>query len=175
MGSSEINRQAIARFTRNLQREFDKNPIRVPIETDTSRIGFQPAATVNNYHGPVVTVNGDNAQIAWDSETVDQTQNHVEQIVPGYEQLAQLLTDMLANLSNFTLGEDDAADAQESAQAVLREVVKERPDQGIVRRGVNMLKGLFAPIATGAAAGVSAESAETARTLIELLGASLPF
>lgn len=175
MGSSGINKQAIARFTRNLQREFDRNPIRVPIESDTSGINLQPASTVTNYHGPVVTVTGDNAQIAWENGTVDQSQNHVAQIVPGYEPLAQLLTDMLANLSNFTLGEDDAFDARESVQTVLREVVKEQPDQGVVRRSVNMLKGLFAPIATGAAAGVSAESTDAARTLIELLGTSLPF
>lgn len=175
MSTSGINKRAIAKFTRDVQREFEKNPIRVPIEGDTSGIGFQPAGTVTNYHGPVVTVTGDNAQIAWDSETVEQSQKHVTQIVPGYEQLAQLLTDMLANLSNFTLGEDDETDARESAQTVLREVVKEQPDQGIVRRGVNMLKGVFAPIATGAAAGVSAESANAAQTLIEMLGTSLPF
>lgn len=175
MATSGINKRAIAKYTRDIQREFEKNPIRVPIEGDTSGIGFQPAGTVTNYHGPVVTVTGDNAQIAWDSETVEQSQNNVSQIVPGYEQLAQLLTDMLANLSNFTLGEDDETDARENAQTVLREVVKEKPDQGIVRRSVNMLKGVFAPIASGAAAGVSAESTESARTLIEMLGTSLPF
>lgn len=171
----EINKQAIRKMTRDLQREFDKNPIRVPVETDTSSIGFQPAAAVNNYHGPVVTLNGDNVQIAWDNDTVDQTQNRVEQLAPGYEQLAHLVTDLLANLSNFELSEGDAADAQESAETVLGEVVKEQPDQGVVQRGVNMLKGRFSPTATGAAAGVSVESAEAARTLIEAFGASLPF
>lgn len=175
MGTSGINKRAIAKFTRGIQREFEKNPIRVPIEGDTSGMGFQPAGTVTNYHGPVVTVTGDNAQIAWDSQTVEQSQNNVTQIATGYEQLAELLTDMLANLEQFTLGSDNETDARESAQTVLKEVVREQPDQGIVRRGVNMLKGVFAPIATGAAAGVSAESTEAARTFIEMLGTSLPF
>lgn len=170
-----INKRAIRKLTSDLQREFDKNPIRVPVETDMSGVGFQPAATVNNYHGPVVTVSGDNAQIAWDNDSVNQTQSRVNQIAPGYEQLAQLVTDMLANLSNFKLSEGDAGDVRESADTVLGEVIKEQPDQGVVRRSVNMVKGLFAPIAVGVAAGVSAEATEAARALIEALGASLPF
>lgn len=147
----------------------------IPVETDTSGIGFQPAATVNNYHGPVVTVTGDNAQIAWGNDTANQTQNCVQRIAPGYEELAELVTDLLANLRTFDLSEGDVVDVRNSAETVLAEVVKEEPDDGIIKRGVTMLKGLLAPVAAGVGAGVSAESAEAARTLIDALGTSLPF
>ena len=31
---------------------------------------WAPAVSVNNYHGPVVTVTGDHAQLAWSNDTV---------------------------------------------------------------------------------------------------------
>lgn len=171
----EINTQAIAEMTRRIQQEFDRNRIRVPIEGDSSHLGVQPAATVNNYHGPVVTVSGDNAQIAWGNDAVKQNQNHSDQIAPGYEPLAQLLTNILANIESFTLGDDDVADLRAEAQGMLTEIVKEDPDRSILRRGVNILKGLFAPIATGVSAGVSSASTDAARSMIEQLGTSLSF
>lgn len=167
-----IDRNAIARMTRDLQREFDKHPIRVPIEADPDA-ALPPATTVNNYNGPVVMVSGDNAQLAWNNDTVNQTQN--QEIAPGYEDLARLVTDLVANLDTFELDGDDAQDVLDSAQTVLGEVVKERPDQGIVRRSVKVMKGALAPIVTGVGRTVSDESAESARRVIEQLGSALPF
>jgi hypothetical protein len=59
----KINKQGIRNMAREIEREFAKNPIRVPVETEYD--GVYPAvASVTNYHGPVVTVTGDNAKIA---------------------------------------------------------------------------------------------------------------
>lgn len=171
----EINKRAIRKMTQDIEREFAKNPVKIPLEADTSGVHLPAAATVNNYHGPVVTVTGDNAQIAWENDNVSQTQNRVEQIAPGYEDLARLVTDLLANLDTLALEGTDAEDVRANADAVLGEVVKEKPDQSAIKRGVTMLKGLLAPVATGIGAAVTAESAETARQVIEGLANSVPF
>lgn len=167
----KINRQGIQQFTRELEREFAKNPVRMPVEADSR--GFVPAqaTTVNNYHGPVVTVDGDNAQLAWNNGgAVSQSQ----QIASGYEDVARPLTELLANLAAFDLG-DGEPEARTHAETVLGEVVKENPDQGVIKRGLTMIKGLLAPIAAGIGAAVTAESTEAARHAIEALGSNLPF
>ncbi|WP_336627540.1 MULTISPECIES: hypothetical protein [unclassified Microbacterium] len=170
----KINKEGIRQFTRELEREFAKNPVRIPVEADSSTVGAAGALTVNNYHGPVVTVTGGNAQLAWNNAgDVSQTQKKVEQIAPGYEDLARALTDLLAELTSFGLG-DDEQEARSQAEAVLAEVVKTDPDQGVIRRGLTMIKGLLAPIAAGVTAAVTAESTEAARHTIEVLGSSLP-
>jgi hypothetical protein len=171
----KINKQGIRQFTREIEREFAKNPVRIPVEADPNGVVLPSASTVNNYFGPVVTSNGDNAQIAWGNGAVHQSQNVVEQITPGYEAVARLVTDLLANLDAFALPEDDAAEARVNADAVLSEVVKENPDQGMIKRGVTMLKGLLAPIAAGVGGAVTEESSSAAGHIIEELGSSLPF
>lgn len=169
-----INKQGIRQFTRELEREFAKNPVRIPVEADSSGFAATQATSVNNYHGPVVTVTGDNAQLAWsNSGDVTQTQNRVEQIAPGYETLAGTLADLLANLADYGLAEDES-EVRAQAEIVLGEVVKETPDQGVIKRGLTMIKGLLAPIAAGVAAAVTAESTEAARHAIETLGNNLP-
>lgn len=173
-GGFKINKQGIQQITRELEREFAKHPVRVPIEADPSDVAWAPAVTVNNYHGPVVTATGDHAQLAWNNDIVNQTQDRVEQIAPGYEDLARTLTDMLANLTVLGLG-DDEADARDNAEAVLNEIVKETPDPGVIKRGLTMIKGLLAPIATGVRLAVTAESTEAAQHVIQALGNNLPF
>ncbi|HEU5129585.1 MAG TPA: hypothetical protein VFU12_16505 [Glycomyces sp.] len=73
------------------------------------------------------------------------------------------------------MSEVDAAEARSQAVAVLGEVVKENPDQGIIKQGVTMLKGLLAPLAAGIGDAVTEESASAARHIIGGLGNSLPF
>lgn len=176
MGTSgfKINKQGIRKMTREIEREFAKNPIRVPVETEYD--GVYPAVgSVTNYHGPVVTVTGDHAQIAWDNDTVNQEQNRGGQIAPGYEQLAATLAELLAGLPSLPLDESDEAEVRTNVETVLAEVVEDDPNQGIIKRALTMIKGLLSPIATGAIAAASEESAQLTRTVIQELGTSLPF
>lgn len=173
-GGVRINRQAIRQLTREIEKELARNPVKVPLEADSSSISFPSSATVtNNYHGPVVTVHGDNAQLAWSNQDVSQTQNH--DIAPGFEPLAKVLTGLLASVAALGLSEEDSREVQDSAEVVLREIVNAEPERGVIKRGLTMVKGLLAPVATGASAAVSAESAELAKTVIEGLGSTLPF
>lgn len=170
----KINKQGIRQMTREIEREFAKNPVRVPLKADPSGVQLPPATTVNNYNGPVVTVNGDHAQLAWNNRDVTQMQKNTEQVAAGYEELADLVTRLLASLPSLNLGPDDEAEAHATSETILREVVKSEPDRGIVKRGVIMLKGLLAPIASGISKAVTQESAEAAQQMIESLGNALP-
>lgn len=169
----KINKQAIRKMSKEIEREFAKNPVRVPIEVDHQASSLPAATTVNNYHGPVVTVNGDQAQIAWNSDSIDQSQQH-EQVAPGYEQLAKLLTDVLANLKTFPLEEAESVEVRTTANDILEELVKPVPEQSAVRRGVTIIKGLLAPIGVGLSKAATDATAESAREIIEALGVALP-
>ncbi|MFN3006620.1 hypothetical protein [Mycolicibacterium wolinskyi] len=170
----KINKQGIRQMTREIEREFAKNPVRVPLQADTSGVRLPPATTVNNYNGPVVTVTGDHAQLAWNNQDVTQTRASTEQVAPGYEELADLVTRLLASTHRFSLEAEDEVELRANSDAVLREVVKTNPDGSFVRRGVTMLKGLLAPIASGISKAVTEESASVAQQMIESLGNALP-
>lgn len=165
-----INKRAIAKFQNDIQREFDKKPIKVPINADPARTS---GAAVNHYHGPVVTVNGGQAQVAWGDGTITQGQDDISQVTVGYEDVAHIVSEILTNLDSLSLSKEDNQDARENAEAILAEVVKAEPDKGVVRRGATMLKGLMASAMTGVNQAVTAESAEYARDAIEALGMAI--
>jgi hypothetical protein len=168
-----INKQAIAKMMRDIQREFDKHPIRVPIETDGSKL--PTGATFGNtvYNGPVFHGDANGAQLAWGSHMVNQTQNHSQQIAPGFEAIANAVVRTLEQLPAVGLAEHDQQDADEAARAVLTEVTQPQPDRGKIRRALSALKGLLAPVALGLAAGTAEGAQEWAKTAIEQLG--IPF
>ena len=103
----KINKQGIRQMTREIEREFAKNPVRVPLHADSTGVHLPPATTVNNYNGPVVTIVGDHAQVAWNNHDVTQSRETTEQVAPGYEELADLVTRLLASLPSLTLDPDD--------------------------------------------------------------------
>lgn len=170
----KINKQRIRQMTREIEREFAKNPVRIPLEADASGLQLPPATTVNNYHGPVVTVTGDNAQLAWNNRDVSQTQSNIEQVAPGYEALADLVTRFLASLPTLNFDPEDEAEAHAASDTVLREVVKAKPDRGVVKRSITILKGLLAPIASGLSQAMTEETTEMARHMVDALGNVLP-
>lgn len=166
-----INKRAIAKLQKDIQREFDKRPVEVPINTDMATRSRAPQpSTVNHYHAPVVTVNGGQAQVAWGDGTIKQQQQDVSQVAEGYQELARIIADILAKLDNLPLTEEDNQYTRENAEALLTEVVKAEPDKGVVRQGVTLVKGLLASITTGVNQAVTAQSADYARETIEALG-----
>ena len=84
MAKVSINRAGIAQMMREIQREFDKHPVKVPVESDRLSTG-----TTTIFNGPVLHGDANGAQLAWGNETV--TQHREEQVAPGYEILAQAL------------------------------------------------------------------------------------
>lgn len=169
----KINRQAIAKMKRELEREFNKGGgIRVPLEVDPPPVAAWPSTTTyNRYDGPVVISSGDGAQIAV-GDHATQTQTNT-QITPGYEGLAEAVTLIMEKLSTIELPEGDREIAEEVSGELLTEVTQETPDPKRLRRAIAALKGVLAPIATGAATGVgaavNAESQEWAHQALDLL------
>lgn len=169
-----INKSAIDRMMRDIQREFDKHRITVPVyvaEPDVPVRGAVPGHTMINY-GPVIQGSADGAQLAWNNAgAVNQTLNSGEQqIAPGFELLAQALVSTRDGLVGLGLADEDLQDARAAADEALAEVTQPEPDRGRLRRAVNVLKGVLAPVGAGLVAGVAAGAQDFARTAIDQLG-----
>jgi hypothetical protein len=171
----KINQHGIAQMAKEIEREFAKHPIRVPIEGEpsTSLPGVISGA-MNVYNGPVILGNADGAQLAWGSQTVTQTQQQrTETITAGFEAIAQAVVSTLEQLPAAGLAKQDLRDAEAAANEVLTEVTQPTPDRGRIRRALVALKGFLAPVATGLAVGAGEGAEDWARTAIEQLG--VPF
>jgi hypothetical protein len=163
-----VDKRGIERLMSQIQREFDKHPIRVPIEAEADL----PTPGGTHYHAPVVVVHGDNAQVAWDNETVTQTQNSGDQIAPGFELIATAVANALQALPALGLSESDSQQVDETAREMLAEVTKAEPDRRFVQRSVNALKGLVSSAALGVQQGATEESKALAIQLFDQLGQS---
>lgn len=163
-----VDKRAIAKMAKEIQREFNRHPIKVPIHADAPELPELPGGSVV-YNGPVVNITGDRAQVAWGT-TVHQTQNSVEAVAPGFEALAAAVGEVLKQLPNVDLPAADLQDAEDAAREILAEVTQVDPRQGKIRRAVNAIKGALAPIASGMATGAAgAAGQEWARAAIEQL------
>lgn len=169
-GGFKIDRQAIAHMTREIQREFDKHPISVPINADAPQVGNR-GTTV--YNAPVVTIHGDRAQVAWGNNEVHQATADQREIAPGFEAIAQALASTIQGLVDIALADEDRRTAEDAAHEVLDEVTKDHPDRGVIKRGVAVVKGILAPLAVGAQAGISDSAREWAKTAVEQLTSTL--
>lgn len=176
---SGINKSAVNRLKRDLQREFNRKPLRIPIEPEHRPGRPVPPPVVNNnysgpvYHGPVVTNYGDHAQIAWDGGTNVSNQNS-QTVTAGYEELAQTVAGLLERAGELGLDEPAEAELREAGEEVLAEVVKDEPDKGVVARGIRLLKGTLAAVGAGIDSAVTDESKALAVGAIEQLS-NLPF
>jgi hypothetical protein len=129
---------------------------------------------VNNYDGPVFNAEVSGAQFAWNNETVTQNQQNNSAVSPGFERLADLVTDLLRQLPQAGLADQDREDADAAAREVLAMISRPGPPEpGRLRRALATLKGALAPVATGVVAGTAVGAQEWARTAIEGLTASI--
>jgi len=125
---------------------------------------------VNNYDGPVFNSAVSGSQFAWNNDTVTQSQQNNGAVAPGFEALAALVTDLLRELPRAGLAGQDREDAESAAREVLATISRpEGPQGGALRRALALLKGVLAPVATGAAAGTAAGTQEWAHRAIEAL------
>jgi hypothetical protein len=167
-----VDAAAISRIVKGVQAEFDKHSINIPLTADGSTISSAVGNTTN-YYGPVIHGNADGAQLAWSSNSVQQTQNSTQQVAAGFESVAQAVVSTLEGLPAIGLADDERQDAEAAAKEILAEITRPEPDQGKVRRALTALKGALAPIAAGLVAGSAAGAQEWARTAVEQL--RMPF
>lgn len=178
-----VNKRAVAELMGEIQREFDKHPVRVPVEA-APRAGVE--ATLRsardelenqlagrgstNYYGPVINVTGDRAQLAWGNNSVVQGQDSVEQqIAPGFEQIAAAVARILQDLPAAGLPAEEAQVAEDAGEELLQEVVRDEPDGAVVRKALALLKGVLGPLAMGMHRGAAEGTQEWARTGVEQL------
>ncbi|WP_432945815.1 hypothetical protein ACQPXM_06580 [Kribbella sp. CA-253562] len=172
----QINKQGIARFTRELQREFDRHPIRVPVQAEQSpMLGFAEAAggDINNYYGPVIHGDANNAQLAWMNGSASQTQANPQQVAAGYETLAAAVATLLQQIPDSGIGEDVQERIQGPATELLNEVVEAEPNRSKVRAALERIQGLLAPVAIGLSRGAGDGATEWAKEAISQL--DVPF
>ncbi|MEV4948520.1 hypothetical protein [Streptomyces sp. NPDC053755] len=125
----------------------------------------------NDHHGPRFDAPVSHAQFAWGNQSVTQNQQNVGghgAVAPGFEALAELVTELLRQLPQAGLADRDREDAEAAADEVLATITRpDAPEPGRVRRAVAALKGALAPVATGVVAGTAVGAQEWARAAIE--------
>jgi hypothetical protein len=109
MTNTRINKRGIQQLMNEIQREFDKHPIRVPVVAESpvadeivQAYGPPPSGTAV-YQGPVIIGNADGAELAWGNNTVQQTAvNRTEEVAPGFEAIAAAVALTLGRLQGST-------------------------------------------------------------------------
>jgi hypothetical protein len=166
-GEVSINRAGIAGMMQEIQREFDKHPIKVSVQADDAAVRLGQTTV---YNGPVIQGDANGAQLAWGNETVAQLRHeHLEQIASGYPALAQALVSTLEELPAAELELNDERDAEAAACEALAALTEAQPDQGVIRRAVAAFKGHLALVAAGLVSGTAQGAQEWAKTAIQHL------
>lgn len=166
MTSNGTDKRAISKLMKNMQKEFDRHSIRVPVEAEPGTVA-SAGTTINN--GPVFNGSADGVQLAWENQHVHQEQN---QTTPGFEALADLIRNILQELPHVGLEPHEQQETQEAAHAVLHEVTQPEPDHGTIRKTLLTIKGALSSLATGLVTGASDGAQEWAKTTIEQIGAA---
>lgn len=171
----KINKPGIAKMMREIQRETDRHPVKVPIEAEPPELlGFtQLAGEVTNYYGPVIHGDANNAQLAWMNGSSSQVQDNAQQIASGFEEVAAAVADLIQQIPGSGVGEDVQEHIQEPAADILNEVVEAEPDKGKVRAALERIKGVLAPVALGMSRGAGDGAADWAKNAISQL--DVPF
>lgn len=142
-----------------------------------SPLGSSNAASAHStqHYSTTTTITGDNNQVATSTHgAVSQTMSvdNSTSVAPGYEEIARILHDLLATLPRLPVPEPDQEALRDEAAAVLGEVVSVEPDRRLIKRALNSIRGLLAPLVIGVNQAVTAESAEFARHTIDQITSS---
>jgi hypothetical protein len=171
----QINTSAIRKMAEEIQQEFDRNRIRIPVHAEN------PVLRVagDTYNGPVINIQGDNAQVAWGNRDVEQSNTIAPRadIAAGFEPLSQAVVRILQEIRMSGLEPDDIAAVEEAGKEILDEVTKDQPEQGRIKRSVTYIKGLLAPLVTriaeAAAEGAGEGVHDWATAAVESLGTGM--
>ncbi|MDX3192099.1 hypothetical protein PV458_27125 [Streptomyces sp. MN03-5084-2B] len=133
--------------------------------------GGAPMGTesTNNYFGPVFHADATGARLAWLNGSAQQNQTTVKQVQPGFENLADVVANVLRQLPGTGMGADDLADAEASASEILSEVVEPEPDRSRIRRALAALKGFLLPFAQQGALGAGEAIHDLAKKSLDQL------
>lgn len=147
----------------DLRAEFTRD-----IRVRGTQHGSSGEGSATHYYGPVVTVNGDGAQVG-----LATGKGKVKQVAPGYEELARALEAMSRHLPQLGLPLDDLTEVWKARDEVLNAVTEPEVDAGLLKRATQWLKGLLTPVVVSAASGVSDAAHDSVQHAVTSL--TLPF
>ena len=167
----EINKRGIERFTRELQREFDKHPIRVDVRTGLPELPDMSYGATVTYNGPVIFGSADGAQLAWNNGVVCQSRTgESQQIAEGFEALANLVAEILRQLPATGLdNERPGSCSRKAGNEILVQLTQPSPEPGKIKRAAATLRGVLVPLAIAAETGVAQAVTDWAKAAIEHL------
>jgi len=147
----QVNRQGIERMARDIQREFDRHPIRVSVQAELPELPDIGHGTTVIYNGPVIHGNANGAQLAWNNGAVNQSQAaEPQQVAEGFEALAALVAQILQQLPETGLGGEDQGIAEEAGNEILVQVTQPAPEVGRIKRAAATLRGVLVQLAIAA-------------------------
>ncbi|HEY3878999.1 MAG TPA: hypothetical protein VGM12_10415 [Trebonia sp.] len=168
--SSGINKQEIARMMRDMQKEFDRHPIRVPVQADLPELPDISHGTTVTYNGPVIYGNAKGAQLAWNNGAVSQSHaGEPQQITEGFEALATVVAEILRQLPATGLSGEDQAIAAEAGNEILAQITQPVPEHGKLKRAAATLRGVLVQLAIAAETGVGQAVTEWVKAAVKHL------
>ncbi|PWV44584.1 hypothetical protein [Nocardiopsis sp. L17-MgMaSL7] len=162
-GGFKINRRGIQKMSREIEKEFAKNPITIPVQADGSP---QPVSVVN-HHAPVVYGGVSGSSVVWGDGQANL--NQTSHAGSGQEELAAALTRILEQMPRDGLPAEDAEDLEDAGGQALEAARSPHHDEGRVKRGVRAILRILEPIAQGARAGASEGAQGWAREAMQSL------
>lgn len=176
--NEQINQHGINRLMKDLQKEFGKHRLVVPVEAESDDMSsFARANIVNNYNtgsGPVFNQsNVNHSQFASGNRHVAQEMGSDASTSPELQQFIDKISKIIEELDENGIQGETRAEADEAASEALTEATKDEPDNTLVRRAVNTLKGALLSVANGLTTGAAAGSQAWAQKAISDL--SVPF
>ncbi|GAA2863860.1 hypothetical protein Acy02nite_72320 [Actinoplanes cyaneus] len=125
--------------------------------------------TSQNNYGPMIQGNVQGSQFIWQNGTANNNQVGGSPVAAGYESVAEVVAEVLAQLPRLGLPAEEAEGARDSAGEILAEVSSTAPNRSRVVRSLAALRGFLLPILNQAAAGAGAGAHDLAKTALDRL------
>ncbi|WFE47687.1 hypothetical protein [Verrucosispora sp. WMMD1129] len=125
--------------------------------------------TEQNNYGLNIQGGVHGGQVSWINGIAEQNQVNDLRAARGYESVAEVVKEVLAQLPQFGLPEDEAEGARDSANELLVETSSPTPNRSKVLRSLAALKGFLLPVLNQAADGAGAGAHEMAKTAVQRL------
>ena len=154
-----INKKVIQRMTRELEKEFSKNPIKIPVcasrlglSQDEMNIGEQrPVGVVNNF-----TINAaPHSQLAVNAHEIHQEMN-----LSGSDEKIEAMKKLLTEIS-------------ETVSKASAEIGKQHPDKERLKDFIRLMKRILAPLALSSLSGASTAVNDIAEQWVRQLASFL--
>lgn len=162
-GGFKINKRGIREMSKELEREFAKHPITIPVQAE----GSPRPISVVNHHAPVIYGGVSNSSMVWGNGQANLSQN--SQTGAGQEDLVSALERILKQMPRDQLPAEDVEDLEAASSQVLEEVRSSQPEQAHAKRGLRTMLRILNPIAQGLQAGASEGAQSWARDAIQSL------